>query len=208
LDASLPHQHCGEVSGSDVSEGMCEAPTFMEWSTMVVPSYPEGGSHALQVCASTTIRLCESATLSGCQILKEHVARNCAPADSAETFTVRQVERRDQARSRGKAVLGSPFGPRGRPLHAAVPSGDASLFTPCSSNLVRLNTFWPAPFACTVREHQNGAFRRDGSAWMSSAGSRRGSSHALVPWNREQACSASGPSGGHAFSGRTQNANR
>ena len=33
---------------------------------------------------------------------------------------------------------------------------------------------------------------------------RRGSSHALVPWNREQACSASGPSGGHAFSGRTE----
>ena len=29
---------------------MCEAPTFMEWSTMVVPTYPEGGSHALQVC--------------------------------------------------------------------------------------------------------------------------------------------------------------
>ena len=23
----------GEVSGSDVSEGVCEAPTFMEWST-------------------------------------------------------------------------------------------------------------------------------------------------------------------------------
>ena len=40
----------GEVSGSDVSEGVCEAPTFMEWSTMVVPTYPEGGSHALQVC--------------------------------------------------------------------------------------------------------------------------------------------------------------
>ena len=38
---------------------------------------------------------------------------------------------------------------------------------------------------------------------MISAGSRRGSSHALVPWNREQAWSASGPSGGHAFSGRT-----
>ena len=31
-------------------EGLCEAPTFMEWSTMVVPTYPEGGSHALQVC--------------------------------------------------------------------------------------------------------------------------------------------------------------
>jgi hypothetical protein len=27
-----------------------EAPTFMEWSTMVVPTYPEGGSPALQVC--------------------------------------------------------------------------------------------------------------------------------------------------------------
>ena len=40
----------GEVSGSDVSEGVCEALTFMEWSTMVVPTYPEGGSHALQVC--------------------------------------------------------------------------------------------------------------------------------------------------------------
>ena len=33
-----------------MSEGVCEAPTFMEWSTMVVPTYPEGGSHALQVC--------------------------------------------------------------------------------------------------------------------------------------------------------------
>ena len=42
-----------EVSGSDVSEGMCEAPTFMEWSTMVVPTYilyPEGGNNALKVC--------------------------------------------------------------------------------------------------------------------------------------------------------------
>ena len=33
-----------------MSEGVCEAPTFMEWSTMVVPTYPEGGSRALQVC--------------------------------------------------------------------------------------------------------------------------------------------------------------
>jgi hypothetical protein len=34
-----------------VSEGVCEAPTFiLEWSTMVVPTYPEGGSRALQVC--------------------------------------------------------------------------------------------------------------------------------------------------------------
>ena len=40
--------------------------------------------------------------------------------------------------------------------------------------------------------------------------SRRGSSHALVPWNSDHACSASGPTGGHAFSGeqkrRTENA--
>ena len=45
-------QRCGdgEVSGSGVSEGVCEAPTFMECSTMVVPTYLEGGSHALQVC--------------------------------------------------------------------------------------------------------------------------------------------------------------
>ena len=39
-----------EVSGSDFSEGVCEAPTFMKWSTMVVPTYPEGGKHALKVC--------------------------------------------------------------------------------------------------------------------------------------------------------------
>ena len=40
-----------------MSEAVCEAPTFTEWSTMVVPTYPEGGSHALQApcrCASTT----------------------------------------------------------------------------------------------------------------------------------------------------------
>ena len=40
----------GEVSGSGVSEGVSEAPTFMEWCTIVVPTYPEGGSQALQVC--------------------------------------------------------------------------------------------------------------------------------------------------------------
>ena len=50
--AFLTNGRCGdgEVSGNDVSEGVCEAPTFMEWSTMVVPTYPEGGSHALQAC--------------------------------------------------------------------------------------------------------------------------------------------------------------
>ena len=51
------------------------------------------------------------------------------------------VERRDQARSRGKAVLGSPFGPRGRPLHA-LQCSVGRLFTPCSSN--------PEPFSETM----------------------------------------------------------
>ena len=58
----------GEVSGSGVSEGVSEAPTFMETSgprwwcrpTLKVAAMPCR-------CASTTIRLCESATLSGCQ---------------------------------------------------------------------------------------------------------------------------------------------
>jgi hypothetical protein len=50
-------------------------------------------------CASTiTIRLCESATLWGCQKLKEHVKEHTllatAPADSAETFTVAQRTQR------------------------------------------------------------------------------------------------------------------
>ena len=46
---------------------------------MVVPTYPEGGSHALQVCQHHHQGLCESAALSGsCQRLKEHVARDCS----------------------------------------------------------------------------------------------------------------------------------
>ena len=80
---SSSHQRCGdgEVSGGGVSdsEGLCEAPTFM-WSgpqrwwcrpTLKVAATPCR-------CASTTIRLCETATLSGCQRLKEHVARDCS----------------------------------------------------------------------------------------------------------------------------------
>ena len=46
----------------------------------------------MQVCQHhhQVVRLCESATLSGCQRLKEHVARDFTAADSAETFTVPQ----------------------------------------------------------------------------------------------------------------------
>jgi hypothetical protein len=45
---------------------------------MVVPTYPEGGSHALQVCQHHHQVLCESATLSGCQRLEEHGVRDCS----------------------------------------------------------------------------------------------------------------------------------
>jgi hypothetical protein len=56
-----------------VSRAQCEAPTFMEWSTMVVPTYPaEGGSHALQVCQHhhQVVRVGRFVGLS--QRLKEH----------------------------------------------------------------------------------------------------------------------------------------
>ena len=57
---------------------------------MVMPTYPEGGNHALKDrCASTTIRLYEPATVSGCQRLhSKNTLLATAPADSAETFTV------------------------------------------------------------------------------------------------------------------------
>ena len=65
-----------------MSEGVCEAPTFMEWFTMVVPTYPEGGSHALQVSQHhhQVVRVGHTSghTLSVCQRLKEHVARDCS----------------------------------------------------------------------------------------------------------------------------------
>ena len=38
-----------EVSGTGVYEGVCEAPTFTEWSMMMVPTYPEDRSRALKV---------------------------------------------------------------------------------------------------------------------------------------------------------------
>ena len=38
-----------EVSGSGVYEGVCEAPTFTEWSTMMVSTYTEDSSRALKV---------------------------------------------------------------------------------------------------------------------------------------------------------------
>ena len=38
-----------ELSGSSVCEGVCEALTFKEWSTIMVPTYPEDSSRALKV---------------------------------------------------------------------------------------------------------------------------------------------------------------
>ena len=71
---------------SDVSEGVCEAPTFMEWvrDRMVVPTYLEGGNNALNVCQQyhQVVRVGHCAGLS-----ETHHSRNTslatAPADSA-----------------------------------------------------------------------------------------------------------------------------
>ena len=72
-----------------MSEGVCEAPTFMEWSTMVVPTYPEGGSHALLVCQHhhQVVRVGHFVGLSE---RSKNMLLATAPADSAETFTVSQ----------------------------------------------------------------------------------------------------------------------
>ena len=67
------------------------------------------------------------------------------------------VERRDQARSRGKAVLGSPFGPRGRPLHALQPLRTLvhPLFIRFGGSAEQANT----PNKQCLFDHQNGASR-------------------------------------------------
>ena len=59
---------------------------------MVVPTYPEGGSHALQVCQHhlTTIRLCECRQLCRVGRDSKNMLLATAPANSAETFTVPQ----------------------------------------------------------------------------------------------------------------------
>ena len=61
---------------------------------MVVPTYPEGGNNALKVCQHFQHQVVRVGphTVSGCQRLvrdsRNRVARDCTPADSAETFTV------------------------------------------------------------------------------------------------------------------------
>ena len=87
-----------------MNEGVSEAPTFMEWCKMVVPTYPEGGSHALQVCQHRhqVVRVGDFVGLS--QRLEEHGARVCAAADSAETFTLRQRAARSILPCKWRAV--------------------------------------------------------------------------------------------------------
>ena len=75
-----------EVSGRCVCEGVCEAPTFTEWSTMMVPTYPEDDSRALKVyqhqhhgCAGRAQGACRQSSRSN--YLEK------ASADSAGTFT-------------------------------------------------------------------------------------------------------------------------
>ena len=71
------------------------------------------------------------------------------------------VERRDQARPRGKAVLGSPFGPRGRPLHA-LQSSLGTLVHP-----LFIKSCSPEPFSETMLVRARTALLEDGSAGMS-----------------------------------------
>ena len=56
----------------------------------MVPTYPEGGSHALQVCQHHH----QVVRVGHCRVFrdskKQHVARDPARSDSAETFTVSQ----------------------------------------------------------------------------------------------------------------------
>ena len=76
-----------------MSEGVCEAPTFMEWSTMVVPTYPEDGSHALQVCQHhhQVVRVGHFVGLS--EIGGTRCSRQHRPIRKAKTRTVRYLSR-------------------------------------------------------------------------------------------------------------------
>jgi len=92
LGVCRPHQRCGdgEVSGSCVSEGVSEAPTFI-WSGARWWCRPTRKVAAAPCrCASTTIRLCDSATVSVFVRDRRNMLLATAPADSDETFTVAQ----------------------------------------------------------------------------------------------------------------------
>jgi hypothetical protein len=83
---------------------------------MVVPTYPEGGSHALCRCASTAISItapgCASRPLSSLSGTLRRDSRNMllarllATADSAETFTVTQRTARSSSMLHREKVAG------------------------------------------------------------------------------------------------------
>ena len=63
---------------------------------MVVPTYPEGGSHALQVCQHhhQVVRVGHCVELSESDSKNTLLATAPPPADSTETFTVSQRAQR------------------------------------------------------------------------------------------------------------------
>ena len=72
-----------------VCEGVCEAPTFTERSTMMVPTYPEDGSRALKVYQHQH-HGCAGRAQGACRQSSRNNYLETALADSAETFTVAQ----------------------------------------------------------------------------------------------------------------------
>jgi hypothetical protein len=81
-----------EVSGSGVCKGVGEAPTFTEWSMMMVPTYyPEDDSRALKVYQhqhTIVVRVGHKAPVV--RVEGEQLSRDCVGRFGAETFTVRQ----------------------------------------------------------------------------------------------------------------------
>ena len=77
-----------EVSGTGVYEGVCEAPTFTEWTTMIVPTYAEDGMHALKVYQRhhQVVRVAHIVSLSE---LRVQVARDCV-GQFGRNLSVRQ----------------------------------------------------------------------------------------------------------------------
>ena len=132
---------------------------------MVVPTYPEGGSHALQVCQHhlTTIRLCECRQLCRVGRDSKNMLLATAPANSAETFTVPQ--RTDSALYGTVGVAGG--GPSVHAcamfLHAESRDGDKLGQTPhCTAYRVqqRKAALWSASRRATsLREREKSTAR-------------------------------------------------
>ena len=69
---------------------MCEAPTFTEWSTMMVPTYVEDGSRALKVYQHQhhmVVRVGHKAPTMSSEMKEPLLYLETASTDSAGTFT-------------------------------------------------------------------------------------------------------------------------